>query len=276
MIQFRSLEFHAAHACNLYCAQCSHYSNHHTGGIVSVEEAQENFDAWTNRLRPKKFAILGGEPTLNPDLCEILALGRHAFPGARKLLVTNGFFLDRHPDLPKVLCDNFYKLEISQHGTAPAYLERFQSVHDTVARYRRDFPRLNIGIRQSHIGWRRQYETPNGSALPIISNPREAWNACIQKRCTQLYRKRLWKCPALAYFGLMEKKLRLENIPTWQLFRDYQAIPPTATDAELKQFFALEQIPQCSLCPSQKIPLRHGDPTIAQRKTIADRSHRLN
>ena len=68
MIEIPNLEFHAAHACNLYCAQCSHYSNFHAGGIVSVDEARANFDAWQGRLAPKQIAILGGEPTLNPEL----------------------------------------------------------------------------------------------------------------------------------------------------------------------------------------------------------------
>ncbi len=263
MIQFRSLEFHAAHACNLSCAQCSHYSNVHSGGIVSVAEAKENFDAWTGRLRPKKFVILGGEPTLNPDLCEILVMGRLAFPGSRKLLVSNGFFFDRHPDLPKVLCDNYYKIEISQHGNAPQYRERFQVSLNTVAKWRRDYPKLAIGIRQSHIGWRRQYDVKDGKALPILSNPRDGWNACIQKRCCQLYLTKLWKCPALAYFSNLERKLHLDDIPDWQLFRAYQACPPTATDAQVRQFFATEDIPQCGLCPDHKIPFQHADPTVS-------------
>ena len=66
MIEIPNLEFQAAYACNLYYAQCSHYSNFHSGGIVSVEEARANFDGWQGRLAPKQIAILGGEPTLNP------------------------------------------------------------------------------------------------------------------------------------------------------------------------------------------------------------------
>lgn len=30
--------------------------------------------------------------------------------------VTNGFFLDRHPDLPQVLIDNQFRMDVSQHG----------------------------------------------------------------------------------------------------------------------------------------------------------------
>jgi hypothetical protein len=104
----------------------------------------------------------------------------------------------------------------------------------------------------------------DGKALPILSNPRDGWKACIQKKCCQLFRTRLWKCPALAYFSNLERKLHLEDIPDWQLFRDYLACPPTATDAQVRDFFATEEIPQCGLCPDHKIPFQHPDPTISE------------
>ncbi len=123
MIEIANLEFHAAHACNLHCAQCSHYSNFHAGGIVSVEVARENFNAWRGRLAPKQIAILGGEPTLNPNLIQIIELSRRAFPDSPGLFVTNGFFLDRHPDLPRALIDNGFRMDVSQHGNAQ-HIER--------------------------------------------------------------------------------------------------------------------------------------------------------
>ncbi|TWU39484.1 radical SAM protein [Novipirellula artificiosorum] len=264
MIHCRSLEFHVVHGCNLSCQQCSHYSNFLRGGIVTVEEARENFDAWCKRIQPKRFTILGGEPTLNPNLCRILVMGRWKFRRSHRLLVSNGFFLHRHPGLPKVLINQGYKLEISQHGTSPAYLEKFAAVQETIAKWRRDHPSLRIGIRQSHSGWRRQYNMADGKALPILSNPRDGWKACIQKRCSQLHKTMIWKCPALAYFSQLERKLKLQDIPAWQLFRDYKAIPPTATDAELRHFFATEEILQCGLCPDHKIPFMHADPTMAR------------
>ncbi len=260
-IEIANLEFHAAHACNLYCAQCSHYSNFHTGGIVSVEEARENFEAWHNRLAPKQIAILGGEPTLNPDLIRIIELARESFPNASGLFVTNGFFLGRHPDLPRALIDNGFRLDVSQHGNALAYRARFNEVLQRLSEWRAEYPALKITVRESHKGWRQQYQIVDGKPMPFGSSPRAAWNICLQRTCTQLYKRFLWKCPALAYFAMMERKLRLESMPDWQLFRDYQACRPTATDEEVRAFFATREIPQCGLCPSRKIPFRHVDPT---------------
>jgi len=261
MIELPNLEFHAAHACNLYCAQCSHYSNFHAGGIVSLDEARANFDPWRGRLAPKRIAILGGEPTLNPELISIIELARQAFPNAEGLFVTNGFFLDRHPDLPRVLIDNRFRMDVSQHGRAPEYMKRFRLVRQQLRQWRAAYPNLQINIRKSHRGWRQQYRMVDGKPVPFGSDPRAAWKICLQRTCTQLYKSCLWKCPALAYHAIMSRKLRLDEEPAWQLFSDYRACPPTATDLQVRDFLATMEIPQCSLCPAKKATFQHGDPT---------------
>jgi uncharacterized Fe-S cluster-containing radical SAM superfamily protein len=164
MIEIANLEFHAAHACNLHCAQCSHYSNFHAGGIVSVEVARENFNAWRGRLAPKQIAILGGEPTLNPNLIQIIELSRRAFPDSPGLFVTNGFFLDRHPDLPRALIDNGFRMDVSQHGNAPAYRKKFNEVLQRLNEWRAAYPALQIAVRESHKGWRQQYRMIDGKS----------------------------------------------------------------------------------------------------------------
>jgi len=128
MMELPNLEIHAAHACNLYCAQCSHYSNFQADGIVSLDDARANFDAWKGRLAPKRIAILGGEPTLNPVLIPIIKVARESFPDAEGLFVTNGYFLDRHPDLPRVLIDNHFRMDVSQIGPALEYMKRLRII----------------------------------------------------------------------------------------------------------------------------------------------------
>ncbi|MFN9982822.1 MAG: hypothetical protein ACK53Y_23030, partial [bacterium] len=103
--------------------------------MVSVEDARENFDAWRGRLAPKQIAILGGEPTLNPDLIQIIELGRGSFPNSSGLFVTNGFFLDRHPDLPRALIDNDFRMDVSQHGNSPAFRRPTRSASGPVVPY---------------------------------------------------------------------------------------------------------------------------------------------
>jgi hypothetical protein len=233
---------------------------------VSLEEARANFDAWKGRRAPKRIAILGGEPTLNPELISIIELARQSFPNAEGLFVTNGFFLDRHPDLPRVLIDNQFRMDVSQHGRAPEYMKRFRLVRQQLRQWRTAYPKLQINIRKSHRGWRQQYRMIDGKPMPFDSDPRAAWSICLQRTCTQLYKQCLFKCPALAYHAIMSRKLNLDQEPAWQLFRDYQACPPTASDDQVVDFLATEEVPSCALCPARKIPFRHSDPLYSQRK----------
>ena len=260
-----ALEYHLAHGCNLSCQQCSHYSDHHLAGAMpTVKQAEADYSKWSHRLKPRRFALLGGEPLLNPHVVKHVQLARQHWPDSNLMLVTNGFFLHRFPDLPTVLVKINCRLEVSQHGTHDAYLRKFREVKRLVWRWREEHPGIQIKVRPSHRGWMRQYQVENGKPVPMDSEPAAAYGVCMQKTCTQLYQSRLWKCPALAYFAMMERKLHLENIPKWQLFRDYKAISPDATNDELDAFIESKAIPQCALCPSRRAAFVHPNPLLAQ------------
>jgi hypothetical protein len=175
------------------------------------------------------------------------------------MLVSNGFLLHRHPDLPCVLVEANCRLDVSQHGTAPPYMKEFTKVKRLLWRWRADYPGIRIKIRKSHRGWMRQYRVVDGKPMPFSSDPEVAYRVCMQKTCTQLYRGRLWKCPAIAYFHLMERELRLEGPPEWQVFREYRGCPPMASDLEVDTFLAAKVIPQCGLCPSKRQMFRQLD-----------------
>ena len=177
------------------------------------------------------------------------------------MLVTNGFFFDRHPTLPETLMQINCRLEVSQHGTHADYLQRFRGAKQTVWRWREQYPGIQIKIRQSHRGWMRQYRIDNGKPMPFDSKPAAAYRICMQKTCTQLFKHRLWKCPALAYWSQLDQRLNLDSIPEWQLFLDYRACSPECGDNDLQTFVDTKAIPQCGLCPSRRDPFHHPDPT---------------
>jgi len=105
------------------------------------------------------------------------------------------------------------------------------------------------------------YSNVDSKPMPFDSNPRVAWNICLQRTCTRFHKQCLWKCPALAYHAIMSLKLRLDSEPVWQLFRDYQACPPTASDDQVREFLAVEEVRQCGLCPAKAFAFRHRDST---------------
>ncbi|WP_436717381.1 radical SAM protein [Roseiconus lacunae] len=261
MIELPALEYHLAHGCNLSCQQCSHYSNFRLAGTMPTPaDAKAEYEVWNHRILPKRFALLGGEPLLNPNLIEHLRLARACWPHSDLMLVTNGFFLARHPELPRTLIETNCRLEVSQHGTHPSYLDRFREVKQTVWRWREEYPGIQFKIRQSHRGWMRQYNVKDGKPVPFDSKPEKAYRVCMQKTCTQLYQAKLWKCPALAHYAQLEAKLKLHHLPQWQPFRDYEACPPDASDAEVYRFVQRKAIPQCGLCPSNRVKFVHPNP----------------
>ena len=197
---------------------------------------------------------------LNPRLVEHVRLAREAWPDSDLMLVSNGLLLHRHPDLPRVLVDTNCRLDVSQHGTAPRYMKEFVSVKRLLWRWRADYPGIRIKIRKSHRGWMQQYRVVDGKPMPFESDPEVAYGVCMQKTCTQLYRGRLWKCPALAYFSLMENRLNLEAASEWRFFRDYEACPPSVSDDHVEAVIATRAISQCELCPSRRLTIQYPDP----------------
>ena len=71
-IKFRCLEIHVAHACNLKCKSCSHFSDQQHKGIITVDQLEEWCGDWPKRICPEEGNMLGGEPTLNKNLVEFV------------------------------------------------------------------------------------------------------------------------------------------------------------------------------------------------------------
>ncbi len=143
-----ALEYHVAHGCNLSCQQCSHYSNFHLAGkLPTLADAESEYLQWSHRLKPTRFRIAWREPLLNPAILEHIQLARQHWYDSELMLVTNGFFLHRFSELPKVLVAAECQLEISQHGTHQDYLERFREVKTILWTWRNQYPKLCINIR---------------------------------------------------------------------------------------------------------------------------------
>ena len=151
-----------------------------------------------------RFALLGGEPLLNPAIIQHIQLARQHWADSELMLVTNGFMLHRFPELPAALRETRCRLEVSQHGAHDEYLRRFRNVKELAWRWRKQYRRLKVRIRRSHLGWMRQYNVVDGKPLPFNSDHVAAHQVCMQRTCTQLVNGCLAKCPALAYWPKLE------------------------------------------------------------------------
>jgi hypothetical protein len=253
------LELHVTHTCNLACESCSHYSNHGHSGNLDLDRADHWMAMWSKRIDVEEIRLLGGEPTVHPDFPEFIPLARRHWPLARIRIVTNGFFLRRHPDLPLKMADaGNADLALSIHHDSPAYLARLRPITDLLAKWQHDHGTI-FHTWSSYQGWTKRYLGNGDDMQPFEDGrPRQSWEICPAKPCKQLHEGKLWKCAPVAYLGLQKQRYNLSE--KWDPYLQYQPLEPTCSDEELDAFLALEDEPVCAMCSAKHRHLQLPDP----------------
>ncbi len=244
------LQLHITHSCNLTCEGCTHYSNHGHSGMISLEQAEEWMNIWNKKVLPFRFTLMGGEPALHKDLTKFLYLAREKWKYSNIDLISNGFYLYKHPDLYKALRDTKITLGVSvHHDSNPEYIEKFKPVFKLIKDWREKG--ALIELRPSIKRWLRQYKGYGDMMEPYEDNdPESSWKACVSRLCVQLHEGKLWKCPALAYLPMQAKKYNLSE--KWQPYLKYVPLDSDCTDQELKEFFMRKSESYCSMCPASE------------------------
>ncbi len=247
MFSVVALEMDITHVCNLHCDGCTHFSNYALKGHIDPEDARGWLNGWARRVEPDRFTILGGEPSLHPRMTEFIRMAHAAWPRARRVLVSNGFFLHRHPDLARTLAETDTELEISIHSNDPEYREKLnEAVHKA--------PPESLGIKagfRNSVRFYRTYLGHGATMRPYDDRaPERAWAVCENKECMTIFRGRLWKCPPLAFLKLVADRFDLWSVPDWQPYLGYQGIGLDASDEELEAFLGRQAEAVCAMCPA--------------------------
>ncbi len=248
MITCPNLEIHASYACNLTCKSCSHFSDQRVGKNISLEEITNQMMQWSGRVKPKVFSILGGEPALNKQLSQIVQECRKQWPFSKLRLVSNGFFLKNHPELPRVLERTGCELDISVHHDGPDYTEKLIPVRKLTEAWHNQY-NFKLTYRPSAAKWRTTFEGFGAEMVPWNDgDPQASYKVCVAKHCPQIFESKLYKCPQLAYLSLMDRKYNLPS--TWDQYLAYRPLHPECSDEELEQFFNTKVEAACAMCPA--------------------------
>jgi len=266
-----NLEIHVTHSCNLTCESCSHYSNQGHKGLISLEEAERWMAPWAERLSPRVFSLVGGEPTIHHQLSEFVLLARRRWPRAMVRLVTNGFFLHRHPELPHALkAAGNAALFLSIHHTSPEYQEKLRPIIALLKDWTRRFG-IQVRAYESVTYWRRAYKGAGSTMEPFADGrPRQSWERCLARFYPQVFEERIWKCSPLAYLGMQDAKYHLSE--KWQPYLAYRPLEPSCTDAELNAFFDRQEESYCSMCSADGEEFMLPSPLPQPRRTAQDRA----
>ena len=249
MVSIKNLEMHVAHACNLTCEGCSHFSGNGHRGVVRLADCVQWMSCWNTRLKPENFRILGGEPTINPELCEIIRAVGLAWPNSKRFFTTNAFFIHRHPGLGEALAHAGFKgVKISIHSNTPEYMSKISTNVTTMLNWGKQFG-FAVNVNAAYRSWARVYFGSGKDVTPYaLANQRKSWEACFTKHYPQLLNGTIYKCPLTAYIKIQHQTHGTD--PAWKAALDYPGLPPDCTDEMLKEFFRREDESVCSLCPT--------------------------
>ncbi len=244
------IQLHLTHSCNLTCEGCTHYMNQGHSGKVSLETASEWYDSWNKKILPLRVTLMGGEPSLHPDLTEFVYLTRKKWPNSYIEIVSNGFFLHKHPGLWKALKQTNTTLGVSVHADGdPEYRKKFEPIYALMKQWI-DYG-APVEMRPSIIHWLRQYKGYGDKMEPYEDNdPKNSWKHCVSKLCVQLHEGKLWKCPALAYLPMQAEKYNLSE--KWDPYLKYIPLDPSCSKEELKDFFTRREESFCKMCPASE------------------------
>jgi hypothetical protein len=249
-----SLEMHVTHACNLACASCQHYTNQNHKGMTSVADAELWMSHWGHRLQPKHFELLGGEPTIHPELPAFVRLARRFFPTSHVRVLTNGFFLDRQPELPVALQEiGNSRLDISIHHGSWQY-GALLGPNLQLAKEWNQKHGVHVNIKESYKTWNLQYQGSGAEMQPFEDqDPQASWDNCGCKHCFQLLDGNIWKCPPLAYLPMQNDKYGLSE--KWQPYLTYRPLQAGCSDEEMRAFFQKGAEAVCGMCPAYPRPI---------------------
>lgn len=254
MIELKQLEYHVVDGCNLACEFCSHYSNFKgPANILEIDQIEEEWRHWSEKIRPNRLHLIGGEPLLHPKISEIVALAFRVWPLSRICLYSNGLLLKKHPTLRKVLKGGQFALGLHYCD------ERDQETERNVTNYFLGTG-TDVSVIDGSKGWLKFYDFDEaGRPVPYRDNDQRAsWENCVaaQQKCFVLRNNYLWKCPQIAYSDRA-------GVADW--FADYL---PCSADSDILEWTLKEDEKCCLSCPAAPQPTPHGKDFMRPRLPV--------
>ena len=139
----------ATNKCNRNCPYCINGDTDHSRSIP-IRKMTKNVSELVNRYNVKEAIILGGEPTLHPDICNVIHGLKYAGIEIVRL-TTNGIALTDHL-LKDMVAFGLYGLNLSFHNEDFITYERLTQIYALCKK-------LGIKLRINTNIWRGNHDT---------------------------------------------------------------------------------------------------------------------
>lgn len=233
--------------CNLNCKGCDHFAPVAEPELLSPEAFARDM-AEIHRLYADKeggeFHLLGGEPTLHPEIVEFMRITRESLPKAKVIVDTNGTLLRR-------MSESFYEAC------------RQYDVTISVTRYPIDvdYDALGKWIRKKGISYEYLGSSEGGRTLwkfPLdltgSQNPSEMFHLCRNANtCWTLEKGRLYTCSIGPNMPVFERRfhkgIKLTDEDGIDIYK--------ARDAEEIAAYLASPMPCCRYCDVKRRTYDH-------------------
>lgn len=234
---FPVVEFYITNVCNLTCRGCNRFNNLNFKGHQYWADHADAYEAWSKRLDLPRITIIGGEPTLNPDL-ELWTMNlRRLWPDAVIMIQTNGTY--QRPE--HLTFWDKYRVGFGLSLHDPATAEELKTKW-----------RYYAGEIEAYIFHQNAVIKKDNHFILHKSDPQQAFSACDMKHDHTMYQGMLYKCPAMSNLPDFDRQfdLRLDNSQR-ELLYSYKPLSADCSEQELQNFLINKDghIPQCEFCP---------------------------
>lgn len=259
------LEWMVTTSCDLACPGCDRFIDFDHRWHEDFEEMKSNMSAWSTRLDPDNFTIIGGEPLIHPNIYEILEHSRKCFDHARIEIYSNGFFLPKRDKLLQVLIDTQpSKLSITLHNREKNVRDLVQKNIEEYIVKDHDWEEVKVGLwRYQDVeleitdptqgGWYDYRQTINGVLKPWKDNqPEQSYTKCSANIYPIIFKNRLYKCPPISMLETHANKYGLKDDVDWAPYLEYKGLSIDCSEYELQGFVhnIAEPHPICNMCPA--------------------------
>ena len=263
-MEISNVDYHITDICNLKCVSCNHFCPlvPDTAAHKPIEQIKADLLLLSKfKHIIKCVSIMGGEPTLHPDLNEILRFTRSIFPFNDIHLVTNG---TRYKDFHKWR-ETIIKNKILVVGSQYPYRENFKEGYEYLEKL--------LGENYAHSRW--DIDTLNMQAKPfsnkILDNEDRILFCRMRGACSQLRNGKLYLCNYAANLDFLKNYFK-DDVKIEQDGKDYVDLN-TCTEDDIEELIKVRKPLICRYCKEcmryddldmEWVPWRHSERKIEE------------
>lgn len=250
----KCIEVYITNECNLTCSNCNRYNNYNFTGHYSPSISQDAVKEWSKRITADKITIIGGEPTLHPEIEQWIDLLCTSWPDIPVMIQTNGTIWkqDRIFSTAKKYKNLGFGVAIHTDSLTNQLQHKFGCHPDSI-----HFDPNSIPI----------FDATEFTECALVDNDthftthtnvdsESSFKCCSMSHSHTLLNGKLYRCPMPAVLPEFRQQydVRLTE-EQHELLYSYKSLSHNCSDHDLAEFVASRDtpLPQCKLCPGQYI-----------------------